>query len=207
MWDSSGFWQKSSLCALGLVVSLGHDGFDCPVPSRPACLTVFHTNGLHAVNVVYCNCNRDFSNSSKYIQLLRAQWFPASQSQPATAFTREVLDLFHALTVQGKLSAHDFYSAVVRLKDNVGYETVIVSSSKAICRTLFIPNLQTRYNEFLRASRCYRHLLLAKRAGRGHDPSGIENTQAGQLALDCPACPHPGKNLPEGWESLPKEKQ
>ena len=37
----------------------------------------------------------------------------------------------------------------------------------------------------------YRHILSAKRGGRGHDPDGgIEETKYGELALLCPACPH-----------------
>jgi len=34
-----------------------------------------------------------------------------------------------------------------------------------------------------------------KRAGRGQDPSGIDGTPAGGLIEDCPACPHPGRNI------------
>lgn len=45
--------------------------------------------------------------------------------------------------------------------------------------------------------------MMLKRAGRGHDPDGIDNTAAGELAVECPACPHPGKNLPVGWENAP----
>lgn len=29
----------------------------------------------------------------------------------------------------------------------------------------------------------------------------------GALAVECPACPHPGRNLPEGWDKAPKETQ
>lgn len=41
------------------------------------------------------------------------------------------------------------------------------------------------------------------RAGRGNDPGGVEATQQGQLAVLCPACPHPGKNLPDNWDNEP----
>jgi hypothetical protein len=46
-------------------------------------------------------------------------------------------------------------------------------------------------------------MKLVKRAGRGHDPAGISSTEPGQCAVECPACPHPGRNLPEGWETAP----
>jgi hypothetical protein len=53
--------------------------------------------------------------------------------------------------------------------------------------------------------RLWRHLLMLKRAGRGHDPAGIDATSQGELAVECPACPHPGRNLPEDWKLTPPE--
>jgi len=41
--------------------------------------------------------------------------------------------------------------------------------------------------------------MALKRAGRGHDPEGIGNTSPGSLTVECPACPHPGRNLPDNW--------
>jgi hypothetical protein len=49
--------------------------------------------------------------------------------------------------------------------------------------------------------------MMLKRAGRCHDPFGVENTQPGELTIACPACPHPGKNLPPDWESAPYWKR
>lgn len=46
----------------------------------------------------------------------------------------------------------------------------------------------------------WRHVVMAKRAGRGHDPGGIVTTEPGGLAVMCRACPQPGVNLPDGWE-------
>ncbi|KAH9956388.1 hypothetical protein BGW80DRAFT_1439367 [Lactifluus volemus] len=61
-------------------------------------------------------------------------------------------------------------------------------------------SLQYRYPEFHRVFRIWRNLLMLKRAGRGQDPAGAGATAQGELAVECPACPHPGRNLPEGWE-------
>ncbi|KAG1765287.1 hypothetical protein EV702DRAFT_1182508 [Suillus placidus] len=44
-----------------------------------------------------------------------------------------------------------------------------------------------------------------KCCGQGHHPGGIEETEAGTCTVLCPACPHPSKNLPVGWESTPLE--
>jgi hypothetical protein len=41
--------------------------------------------------------------------------------------------------------------------------------------------------------------MVLKRAGRGHDPEGIGGTSPGSLTVECPACPHPGRNLPDDW--------
>jgi hypothetical protein len=43
---------------------------------------------------------------------------------------------------------------------------------------------------------------MLKRAGRGNDPTGVVGTQEGELTVECPACPHPNKNLPNNWENL-----
>lgn len=55
--------------------------------------------------------------------------------------------------------------------------------------------------------RQYRHIKSLQRGGRGHEPGGILGTQRGELAVKCLACPHPGLNLPDGWERCPKDKQ
>jgi hypothetical protein len=46
---------------------------------------------------------------------------------------------------------------------------------------------------------------MLKRAGREQDPLDAEGTQEGELAIECPACPHPGQNLPDGWENAAPE--
>jgi len=46
----------------------------------------------------------------------------------------------------------------------------------------------------------WRNLMALKRAGRGHEPGGVDATSKGELMVECPACPHPGRNLPDGWE-------
>ncbi|OBZ73874.1 hypothetical protein A0H81_05915 [Grifola frondosa] len=60
-----------------------------------------------------------------------------------------------------------------------------------------------RYPTFLRLIHMWRHLKLLKRLGRGHDPAGIGATEMGSCAVLCPACPHPGKNLPDDWQGAP----
>ncbi|KAJ7107449.1 hypothetical protein C8R44DRAFT_885462 [Mycena epipterygia] len=41
----------------------------------------------------------------------------------------------------------------------------------------------------------------------GHETDGIDQTPLGACALECPACPHPGKNLPPEWKDVAPEKR
>lgn len=49
----------------------------------------------------------------------------------------------------------------------------------------------------------WRHLMMLKRAGRGHDETGVAGTQEGECAVLCPACPQPGKNMDFDWKTRP----
>lgn len=48
---------------------------------------------------------------------------------------------------------------------------------------------------------------MLKRAGRGHNPTGVEGTWEGECAVLCPACPQPGKNLPDDWQDVPDDRR
>lgn len=41
---------------------------------------------------------------------------------------------------------------------------------------------------------------MLKRFGCGYASSEMTVDDEGALVLDCPACPMPGKNMPENWE-------
>jgi hypothetical protein len=51
-------------------------------------------------------------------------------------------------------------------------------------------------------TRQYAFLQRAWRAGRAHDPAGIEATKLGELTVVCWACPHDGRNLPPEWRDV-----
>ncbi|KAF9501042.1 hypothetical protein BDN71DRAFT_1479662 [Pleurotus eryngii] len=50
------------------------------------------------------------------------------------------------------------------------------------------------------------HIQLIKWFGHGHDPGEIEGTSEGKCMVLCPACPHPGKNLPNNYSHVPAHK-
>ncbi|KAF7965003.1 hypothetical protein HWV62_1144 [Athelia sp. TMB] len=181
-------WEGVSLCSLGLVFHLGHNGLACEAPAddhiRP--LLVVHVNGVHEVRVRYCGCGEPGGGYYLGTQLLRASWMAPTHIRPRTAFTFEALKHFHHLTLQGKTTAWDFYNALIHETDNTGINAP-----------------PRHFNEFLRVMRWWRHLKMLKRAGRGHDPAGVAATKPGELAVECPACPQPEWNLPEWWQTAP----
>jgi len=66
---------------------------------------------------------------------------------------------------------------------------------------------QDRLSQFMVIIREWRHIKMAKRAGRGHHRLGIAGTSQGELSIPCRACPHPGINLPADWAQAPPEKR
>ncbi|KAK7028192.1 hypothetical protein VNI00_014882 [Paramarasmius palmivorus] len=187
------FFERVSLHTLGLSVQLGHiDGSLCQSPRpAPTNFTVIHTNGFHRVAVNYCSCYMTLDQSHPRQQLIRYEWYPATHSAPQTCFTFRLLENFHAMTLLGKISAYDYYRALEKLTDDCG-------------RLQF----KNRYRSFRRAARQYRHLKMLKRGGKGNDANiDVSKTQAGELALLCPACPQVGINLPENWENTSTDKK
>jgi hypothetical protein len=98
---------------------LGHlPGVRCPL-ARAAHkdFIVIHHNGLHCVLVDYCSCNTSYE---AYQQLIDIVWFPATLLEPQTCATNIVMRQFHALNLQGKITAYNFYKSLVLLTDATG---------------------------------------------------------------------------------------
>ena len=58
-------------------------------------------------------------------------------------------------------------------------------------------------------SRCvreWRHLKDLKRGGAGHTTLAVEELGDGSLAVECPACPHPERNLPPEWKNVEEDR-
>ncbi|KAF8998463.1 hypothetical protein BDZ89DRAFT_1051589 [Hymenopellis radicata] len=119
-WDGERF-NKTTLRSMGLRLYLGHeDGSRCIMPRMdPHPIVVMHTTGLHEVSVRYCNC---LESTPRRQQLLRFGWYPATVQRPATCATLDVLELFHGLTLNGKLSAYNFYKTMIYLTDALGIQ-------------------------------------------------------------------------------------
>ncbi|KAF7288127.1 CxC2 domain-containing protein [Mycena chlorophos] len=156
----------------------------CPQPvAARKDFVVVHTNGVHEVGLDFCGC---YTGARPHFdQLLRAGWFPSTDHSPRTCVSLVCLEQYHALSLQAKVSPHRFYQTLEILTDATGIKP------------------PDRYQIFLRIDREYRHLIMLKRGGRGHDPAGASGTKSGELALRCPACPRPNVNIPDDWENEP----
>ncbi|KAI0083406.1 hypothetical protein BDY19DRAFT_998587 [Irpex rosettiformis] len=186
-WNGTHF-ERTSLRNIGLTVYLGHQGKQCPSVGRMKLrFVVCHTNGFHEVDVGFCSCATQREGViPDWIQLLRHGWYPASRERVSTAFTFRVLEAFHELNLQAKTSLHDYHKTLNRITDNSGTSEP-----------------WNFYKQFHIAMRQWRNLMLIKRSARGHDDSSVNSTTEGACAVQCAACPHPGRNLPDNWADAP----
>lgn len=107
---------------MGLTLQFGHPASDpCPAPDNaPRAFTVVHLNGIHKVSVKFCGCHHSSEGGSWRQQLLRRRWYPATHIEPQTCCTFRVLEVFHILTLEGKVTSYDYYSGLEKLTDNLG---------------------------------------------------------------------------------------
>ncbi|KAL0565320.1 hypothetical protein V5O48_016705 [Marasmius crinis-equi] len=182
------YFHRRSLKSLGLVIHLNHMSNPCPSGrSSRANFQVLHTNGIHDVSVVFCGCQRSIDN---YKQLLRRGIYPSTQGNIQTCATFDLLNHLHLLSLVTKAGTYELYHFLEKQTNNTGVD---------------LP--KSRYRALQRMLLQRRDMKMLKRGGRGHDPLGIEATVEGELALECPSCPHQGKNLSKGWEQVPPEKR
>jgi hypothetical protein len=110
---------------MGLRVQLGHyDLSPCTYRDLPENFVVAHINGYHEIAVDFCRCPNVNLAGNPHIQLLWQRWFPATHFTPKSAFTFEVLRMYHILATQARVNHYDFSIALERTTDNSGVEHV-----------------------------------------------------------------------------------
>ncbi|KAF9777745.1 hypothetical protein BJ322DRAFT_1015458 [Thelephora terrestris] len=189
VWQDS-FYQSTSFCELGLHFYIGHHHTSCPSAENVQQILVTDLSGAHHINIQFCLCKEAPGWVGHYRQLLRIGWYPTSFDRPKTAFTFNLLDTYHKLTLQGKLDFYDFYSSILQKTDNCDQRKGI-----------------HRYHEISRCVCQWRHLKQIKHGGGAHSPLGLISVPDGEFALECPACPHPGRNIPADWMRAPDNKK
>ena len=124
------FFQDTSLNEEGFTLHLCHGGAPCPeaqfktgTQDNKKCLVVVDVSGVHQLHIGWCQCD-DAPGAD--IQLLRNHLFPASISNPSTAFTFKLLNYFHIDSVECKTSALSFFSKLWRLTNDSSPDSVPV---------------------------------------------------------------------------------
>jgi hypothetical protein len=138
-----------SLRDLGVQLPLGHNGDVCLFRRpRPSPVTILHSNGMHAIDIIYCNCP---GAPIPRIQLLRARLWPATLLSARTAATFELLRLFHTADHRAHVNVTDFYRSLELMTDGVGLHVMPVSNSLRVRvdRTL------TRLSGWCRPASCH----------------------------------------------------
>lgn len=127
-WNGA-FFVRRDLSELGGVRCLGHSGERCKnlePTAKPTELTVVHVNGVHTLHVHQCWCVGPTGHMPLSKQLLQTKLFPASFERPATAFTFEVLKVFHIYGQTSKGSAQGFWEILCRRTNNASFSNVPV---------------------------------------------------------------------------------
>ncbi|KAG1893035.1 uncharacterized protein F5891DRAFT_1131406 [Suillus fuscotomentosus] len=176
-WDGISFNDITSK-SMGIHLQLGHTSGVCCDNPLPAFNDNFVIIHYNGIYKVGLDFCGCTSAQLHIVQLLHVHLFPATTVDPKTATTFWALEYFQMLSFESKVSMFEFYKTAARLTDNTG---------------IHVPK--------------WRFIKQMQHAGQGHHPKGIAATEPGACAVLCPACPHVGKNLPDGWENAPSEIQ
>ncbi|TFK87312.1 hypothetical protein K466DRAFT_491107 [Polyporus arcularius HHB13444] len=187
-WDpETRTWQKITCSDIGLRLYYAHDGQPCPAHFRAdetRSILVVHEHGMMKMRFGLCAYPKHGANASEQAsdepyQLLEMGLFPGSWDVPRTVYTTNVLRQYHLLTLQAHTTVHDFHAYLRRTTDNIA------------------PHAQPdRHREFSQAMREFSFLRACRRFGVRPQV----DMPFGSLAVLCPACPQPGKNMRPGWQ-------
>ncbi|VDC00369.1 unnamed protein product [Peniophora sp. CBMAI 1063] len=190
---------------LGLSIQLGHRaGETCDMRALHTVenFTIVHTNGIKTVRMHFCKCSQS-GHVPAYAQLLRWRLWPATSREPESATSFEALDIFHRLSLYGKLNGYDFVRALEAATDGAAIKGVVVRILLPEPERRCLTRAKDVRQRFMTCIRQFRHIFMFKRAGRGHEPGGIAGTPPGACAVVCPACPNADYNLPTDWATRP----
>ncbi|KAJ7454342.1 hypothetical protein B0H11DRAFT_2244997 [Mycena galericulata] len=186
-WNGN-FWVPRTLESIGLVYQLGHGGLPCIFPDdKIHRMVVIEAPIIHQIKFRYCKCEKS-DTAENLEQLMRNGWYPATVTDPATCATFRSLEAFRLYSVVGNMNVKDFVTSMERVTD-----------ATASTGMTWLPD---RYKQFQRMARQWAFLKRLQRAGRGHDPTGVDATKLGECAVNCWVCPHDGRNLPPDWRNV-----
>lgn len=117
-------FEHKNLKDLGLRIQLGHwhgatRNCPLPTPARANDFVIIDVHGVHEVALDYCGCGQ---GGLPTVQLLRAQLWAATTTNPKTAATFAVLRKYHLLSFESKCAALEFYQSLARESNNLQFK-------------------------------------------------------------------------------------
>lgn len=201
------YFKQTSLQKLGLHIQLGHNGAPCPSPNISTSLsTILHTNGIHSVHIDHCTCHQGH-NIGITAQFLRLGLWPAKiqrQQPPSSSSTSIISSPFRVKSTSMIFIGP--YLILCQMPTIQSFQYVVFVSGAHDLSHIILP-LQYRYIELSRCVRQFRHIMLIKRGGLGHSPLPLSSSSPGSCAVECPCCPHPGRNIPDSWRYVNSENK
>ena len=203
-------WERVTTAELGHVVYLGHGGHCCPEVgkdragnpdprSRMRIITVLHEHGLVDMPFVFCRCTLPVNDAQ---QLLGVGLWPATWDTPKTVITLHTLDSLHYLSLQAQVNYHDYFEHLKRMTDGVLTDDVTVRADLGFAVGTRTQPGQDRNRELNHAMRQYSFIRLCRRCG----VSAGRNLPPRTVTVQCPACPHPERNIRKNFFERAKEK-
>jgi hypothetical protein len=125
VWEDGHFVVRTAT-SLGFQPQLGHDGDACPVATQPVELILGDGYGIHDTRVRYCGCA---NGPTRVAQLMRAELFPGTTTQPRMAFTFCGMRKWSLEILECAANVYDIAAMLRRLTDNTYPWRVSVSSS------------------------------------------------------------------------------
>ncbi|KAL0568415.1 hypothetical protein V5O48_013569 [Marasmius crinis-equi] len=119
--------------------------------------------------------------------------------------TRHQDEPCHRLEEWKKDRFHTTSMKALKVRYQLGHRPDFIRSLSQMTDGTGLVALPDRKAQWMNIFWEYRHIKMMKRRGRGHDPEGLAKTPLGSATVICRACPHPDRNLPEGWENVPKD--
>ncbi|KAI0258537.1 hypothetical protein BC834DRAFT_835379 [Gloeopeniophorella convolvens] len=142
-------------------------------------ITVVDRSGVHKLGILYCICSGALPHNQ---QLFTMGLLAATFKKTEMVFTFDVLDDFLLDNLECKTTAQLYYSKL-----------------QAVTNGMFPSDVLNCYKQLLRAAWQWCDIKTKHRSGLRF-PQEVPSDD-GSATIFCPACPQPGVNLPNDWET------